>query len=132
MNSKIRLRIGLGCALLLSVGLAGCGSDDPAAGPTDPEDTAPPQAPYGLEGRWTGPNGFYVRWAPNAEHDLEGYRVFVKTPGAQVFVPINVALMARCQVSWTAPEGSPRGEYLVRVSAVDHASARCANPAASP
>lgn len=118
MNPTNRLRICFSGALLASVWLSGCGSDDPSTGPTGPVDTAPPLTPLGLEGRTMGQNGFAARWEPNAEPDLAGYRAYVKAPGAQAFLLISDAPVTQNRISWSQPDGSP-GEYLVRVSAVD-------------
>lgn len=69
---------------VLAATLSGCGSDDTQAPWTpNPTDEAPPLAPTGLGARVAAADKFIVTWAPNAEPDLAGYRVYYFDPSPE-------------------------------------------------
>lgn len=73
-----RIPASLLIVIALSLGLAACSEDE------EPVDLAPPAIPSGVSSI-TGDGAVYVRWIPNKEPDLAGYRVWWDGDGDEEF-----------------------------------------------
>ena len=107
--------------LALVIVAVGCGSDD-AQSPTQPTptDQAPPLTPTGVGLASQSATKVVLRWAPNVDPDLAGYRVYLYDPSPDRSNAYRCLTPLRLWPTNEFASGAVDGTtYCYRITAVD-------------
>lgn len=86
------------------------------------EDKTPPSPPSNVEAALTSsPNMVTVFWAPVADLDLKGYKVYRAENANTSFAEISNTLVAKGQERYTDVSVTPGKKYYYRVTSIDQA-----------